>query len=486
MLNRLLIVCAACLLTAAAGADPHRDLPDIGSPADTVFSRSQAEAIGRTVLRQLREEGNVLEDPEVAEYIDNIGQRIASHAHEGQHSFNFFVVNEDAINAFALPGGYIGINSGLITATRSESELAGVLAHEVAHVTQKHIARRIAGTGNSSMLAAAAVLAAILLGAGGDVIPATIMTGQGLAIQEQINYTRANEYEADRVGLGYVAKAQFDPMGMPSFFEVLSREAALPGSRLPEFLQTHPLSSARVAETRDRAERTEVGEIRESPSYHLMRARIRVLNARSSSDALAVFEARLARPQAEITPADHYGYGLALLRAGRYPEAATVFQRLLESDEATVVFHSALGESLILAGRPEEGLAVFARAARLFPRNRPLVVRHAEALLRTGNFDQAHAVLLDLFNMVRPTPPQVRLIANAADGAGLRAEALFYMSEYHLLTGELPMALDKLQMALQQPDLQPWQRARFEARIAELEPYLGQRRVSRTESDDEQ
>ena len=486
MLKRFFIVLAASLLTAVSGADPHRDLPDIGSPADTVFTRSQAEAIGRSVLRQLREQGSVLEDPESAEYISDLGHSVASQAHEGEHTFNFFVVNDDAINAFALPGGYVGINSGLITATRSESELAGVLAHEVAHVIQKHIARRIAGTGRTSMLATAAVLAAILLGAGGDAVPAVIAGAQGLAIQEQINYTRANEYEADRVGLQYLARAGFDPMGMPSFFEVLSRQAAMPGSRLPEFLQTHPLTSTRIAETRDRAERTPVAEVRESSTYELMRARIQVLNARSTDEALR----RFASPPG-ATPdfgalGHRYGYGLALLRAGRYPEAARQFQALVDDHPTTVAFHSALGESLILAGRHAEGLEVFGHATRLFPRNRPLTVRHAEALLRTRNFDAAHAILLDIFNVVRPTPPQVRLIANAADAAGLHAEALFYMSEYHLLTGELEMALDKLRLALLEPDLQAWQQARFEARIAELEPFLQQRRASRRRSDNDE
>jgi len=329
------------------------------------------------------------------------------------------------------------------------------------------------------------VLAAIMLGAGGDAIPAAIMSAQGIAIQEQINYTRANEYEADRVGIQYLSRAGFDPMGMPSFFEVLSREAALPGTRLPEFLQTHPLSSTRIAETRDRAERAEVAEVRESAMYSLMHARIHVLNARSADEALARFTAGLGEDPGAAPAAARYGYGLALLRAGRYDESVEIFRRLHGEDEATIVFHSALGEALILAGRSTEGLAVFEHAARLFPRNRPLIVRYAEALLRTRNFDRAHAVLLDLFNTVRPTPPQVRLIANAADAAGQKAEALFYMSEYHLLTGQLPMALDKLRLALLEADLQPWQRSRFEARIAELEPFLQQqRRANRSRQDD--
>jgi beta-barrel assembly-enhancing protease len=480
MLNRLILALAACLVTATAGADPHRNLPDIGSPADAVFTRSQADAIGRSVLHQLRTAGSVLEDPEVADYIMTLGNRIAAYAHEGTLRFEFFVVNDDAINAFALPGGYVGINTGLITATRSESELAGVLAHEIAHVTQKHIARRISATGKTSILATAAVLAAIMLGGGGDAVPAAIMTAQGLAIQEQINYTRANEYEADRVGLHFLAQAGFDPMGMPSFFETLSRDAGSPGSRAPEFLQTHPLSSARIAETRNRAERTEVIAVDETPAYALMRARIRALNARTAEDALARFRADLEREGEHASAATRYGWSLALLRAGRFAEAVPVLERLRAEDDTTVVFHSGLGEALVLAGRQDEGLAVFDQAARLFPRNRPLTVRYAEALIRSGYSDEAHALLLDLFNNVRPTPPQVRLIANAADTAGLAAEALYYMSEYHLLTGQLPMALEKLRLALQEPDLQPWQRSRFEARIAELEPFLQERRAGAT------
>lgn len=483
MLNRLLVLLTAILVTAAAGADPHRDLPDIGSLADTVFTRSQADHIGRSIVHQLRQEGSVLEDPEIADYIWSLGHRIAAHAHEGDQRFDFFVVDDNAINAFALPGGYIGINSGLITATRSESELAGVLAHEIAHVTQKHIARRISATGRTSILATAAVLAAIMLGAGGDAVPAAIMSAQGLAIQEQINYTRSNEYEADRVGLHFLAQAGLDPMGMPSFFEVMSRDAGSPGTRLPEYLQTHPLSSARVAETRNRAERTEPREVYESPAYNLMRARIQALNARSADQALARFRADLQREGDRATPATRYGWALSLMRAGRYDEAVPVLERLRADDEATVVFHSALGEALILAGRREEGLAVFAHAARLFPRNRPLTVRYAEALIRTDHFDEAHVLLLDLFNNVRPTPPQVRLIANAADAAGEKAEALYYMSEYHLLTGQLPMALEKLRLALLEPEIQPWQESRFEARIAELEPYLNPRRAGRARRD---
>jgi len=479
MLKRLTLFLAAALCTAIAAADPS-DLPDIGSPADSVLTRAKAEAIGRAVLRQMREAGYVLEDPEVAEYVDSIGHRIAATAHDGDLSFHFFVVADDAINAFALPGGYVGVNTGLITATRNESELAGVLSHEVAHVTQKHIARRAAATGRTSILATAAVLAAIVLGATGvapgEAVEAAVMGAQGAAMQQQINYTRSNEYEADRVGMQYLADAGFDPMGMPSFFEVISRAGGSMGNRVPEFIQTHPLSANRIAETRNRAEKLDRRPARETPMYDLMRARILVLGARSADDALEQFGS-LLHGQVDDAPAwVRYGYALALLRAGRAEEAVPILYGLRQQDETLVVYHSALAEAEVLAGRPAEGLFTFQRAMRLFPRNRPLTIRYGEALVRTGHFEEAHAVLLDLFNNVPPTPAQVRLIANAANAAGDKAEALYYMAEYHLLTGQLPLAVEKLKLALREPSLRDVQRARFQARLDEIEPYLQQSR----------
>jgi predicted Zn-dependent protease len=482
MAKRLIVYVLIALLAWPAGAADPEDLPDIGSPADALLTRGKAEAIGRGVLRQMRDAGYVLEDPEIAEYIDSIGHRISATAHEGDHEFTFFVVSDDAINAFALPGGYVGVNTGLIAATRSESELAGVLSHEVAHVTQNHIARRAAATGRNSILASAAVLAAILMGAtgaaSGDAVEAAILGAQGMAVQEQINYTRANEHEADRVGLQFLSEAGFDPMGMPSFFEVLSRlgGGGSPGNRVPEILLTHPLSSARISETTERAERIKAGVVEESPLYPLMQARIRVLGARSADEALDYYRNQTEGEFHAAAPEVRYGYALALMRAGRYADAVPILYSLRQEDETIVAYHSALGQAEVMAGRSPEGLLTLRQAMRLFPRNVPLTVRYGEALLRTGQFEEAHTVLLDLFNNVAPTPAQIRLIANAADAAGQRAEALYYMSEYHLLTGHLPQAVEQLKLALRVPELQSWQRARFEARLAELEPYLKKQR----------
>jgi predicted Zn-dependent protease len=220
-LKKSMLILAAAGLTLAAGLPAAEiNLPDIGSPADAVLSKSDENHLGRAIMRQIRASGELVEDPQVTEYINEIGHRIAAQANtEGNHEFSFFVVDNNVINAFALPGGFIGVHTGLLEATRNEDELAGVLAHEVAHVTQRHIARRIHANQRQSILSTAIMLGAILAGAaggGGDVMQGAIAVAQGTAAQQQINFTRSNEYEADRVGISALAAAGFDPQGISS------------------------------------------------------------------------------------------------------------------------------------------------------------------------------------------------------------------------------------------------------------------------------
>ncbi len=468
----LAVTLAAPPLTAQSAYD---DLPDIGSPADTLLTRSNAERIGRSVLMQMRQAEQVVEDPEVDEYINTIGYQLAGHAHEGNHSFRFFVVNDDAVNAFALPGGYIGVNAGLILETVREPELAGVLAHEIAHVTQNHIARRVNATRNSSLLATAAIMAAILMGAtgnaDGDVIQATAMGAQAMATQQALNYTRTNEYEADRVGINILSSAGFDPMGMPDFFETMGRISGSFANRVPEFLLTHPVSSTRTAETRARAANLPRGNPDSSIDYLLIRERLRVLTMSSAFGAVSYYEDQKER-LSDPGPETDYALALAYMRNGQADKAVPLLYELRQGNDSVIAYHSAYGQALVAAGQANEGLIAFEQAMALFPRNVPLTIRYAEALMVTKRYDEAHAVLLDLFNNVAPTPAQVKLIANAAGSAGLMAEAHYYMCEYYLLNGNVVLAVEQLNIALAEPELQSVQRARFEARRDELLPYL--------------
>lgn len=471
LLVTLLFASATCL----AGQATTPDLPDIGTPADATIARSDEYRIGAMIMRQLRDENQILEDPEMDEYLQAVGSRVAAQAPDGSGRFTFFVVRDPGINAFALPGGFIGVNHGLILATRNESELASVLAHEIAHVTQRHIARTVRAQGRQSLATMAAVLAAILVGAatgaGGDAMTGAIAAAQGIAAQQQINFTRANEYEADRVGIGYLAAAGFEPRAMPDFFDTMGRRTGLAATQVPEFLQTHPVSSNRIAESRSRAAQYPRKTVEDSTTYRLARSRLRVIGAPREA---APADARAAtQPDGAETPLEaRYALALRLMASGQAPQAAEILAGLLEQNEGLIWLHTALGQAQMAGKLENDALATFQHAIGLFPRNVPLSLRYAEALMATGRAKDAHALLLDLFNNVPPTPPQIRLTALAASAAGDTGDAYHYMSEYHIATGDLPLAAQQLELALAAPNLTPVQRERFRARLAEVREYL--------------
>lgn len=487
-MRRILIACSALLAaTLAAGVTAQNrtgsDLPAIGSAGDSVISRDEEYQLGRMVVAGLRDQGQILDDPEINDYIQNLGSRIAAQAQESPQRFQFFVVRDARINAFALPGGFIGVNQGLITATANEAQLASVLAHEIAHVTQRHIPRSIQAQGKQGMASAAAILASILIGAvtgTPDAAMAGMAVAQGAAAQSSINFTRANEYEADRIGIGFLAAAGFDPNAMPDLFETLGRRAGPAIYQAPEFLQTHPVSANRIAESRDRAALLKPAITAESLAYSFVRERVRVLGAGEDAD-LSKYYAALAdtRP---LTPAQRYGESLARLGRGDRERAASALIELAASQPQSPMLQAALGQAQFAAGWPDLALQTLRTALDVAPRNVPLTIRYAEVLLRTGGAKQAHQLLLDLFNNVAPTPEQIRFTALAASAAGDTADAYYYMSEYHIAGGDLSVAVKQLELALADPAISAVQRARFEARSKEIREALAANRKHRDRS----
>lgn len=478
----LLAVMASLVIASGAGADDIQ-IPDLGSPADAVLSKSDEARFGRAIMADIRRRGGVMEDPLINEYINEIGRQIAAQSNDGSHSFEFFVVEDGRINAFAMPGGFIGVHSGLIESTRNEDELAGVLAHEVAHVTQRHIARAMHANQRQSLLTTAMMLGAIVLGAAGgsDAFQAGMAVAQGSAVQQQINFTRGNEHEADRIGIRALADAGYDPHGMASFFEVMARQQpASEEMRAPEFLRTHPVTTDRIAEARVRAQEFPRVQSSDSTSYGIARARLIVERHNTAAAAVAFFERRDYENQTDI---EKYGRAVAYQRAGRHRDANRIFADLASNDQRVIAYHIGLGQSQLELEQYGAGTATFERAIELFPRNVPLVVMYGEQLLRLGRANEAHGLLLDLLNNVPPTLEQVRLIARAASAAGDEAEAYYYMSEYRLMTGDLIGGIRSLQQALALPELQEIQRIRFEARIDFIREYMSEEQLKQMRRD---
>ncbi|MEM9403208.1 MAG: M48 family metalloprotease [Pseudomonadota bacterium] len=466
-----------CLLSSGAVAQDIR-LPDMGSPADAVLPKSEEDRIGRAIMAQIRRSGEVVEDPLITEYISDVGARIGAHANDGAHTFSFFVVDDSNINAFALPGGFIGIHTGLLQATRNEDELAGVIAHEIAHVTQRHIARALHANQRQSLLSTAIMLGAIVAGAagaGGDVVQGGIAVAQGTAAQQRINFTRANEHEADRIGIRALADAGFDPNGLATFFEVLSRQQPADlRMRLPEFLRTHPVTTERISEARNRARNLPRIDSDDSVNYGIAKARAKVASFRRTEEAVTFYESKSLLRE---TDADRYGRAYAYQMDERFRDALPLYESLAEKDRTVIAYRMGLAESLLALERNREGLEAFDEALALFPRNVPLVISYAEWLVRLDRADDAHSILLDLLNTVPPTPAQVRLIARAANDAGDRAESLYYLSEYRLMTGDLPGGINMLQQALRLPGLDEIQRIRFQARINFIREFMTEEQI---------
>lgn len=491
--RKILAVLLSLLLplqSLAQTTNTGNDLPDIGSPASSTLSLDDEYRIGLQVVRQLRDEGQIIEDPEATEYLQSLGSRLVTQATgESGQRFSFFFVRDDTINAFALPGGFIGVNYGLVLATRNEAQLAGVLAHEIAHVTQRHIARRVRSQGRQSIATVAGILAAILVGAATGSSDATmggIAMAQGAAMQQQINFTRANENEADRVGMGFLAAAGFDPYGMPDFFETMGRRTAISTTSrdaLPEILQSHPVTTNRIAESRSRAAQfKDLNPSAETVSYALTRERLRVLATPAEENVRRYYTER-RRKDAIPDAGDLYGEALASYQSGNARASLDSLIALARDYPQVPMLQATLGSAQMAAGDTEEALGTFRRALTLSPRNIPLTMRYAEALLKVNQAKTAHAVLLDLFNNVAPTPEQIRFTALAASSAGDNGDAAYYMSEYHIATGNLPLSVAQLEMALAAPEITGVQRSRYQARLDEVREAMFSDRKRRREAE---
>jgi predicted Zn-dependent protease len=471
----------------AGGSAVDQDLPDLGSPATAAVSLEEEYSAGLGWFAQIRQTGQIIEDPEVSDYIQEIGHSLSSHAEEGQHQFYYFVLKDPVINAFAMPGGFIAIQSGLILATSNENELAGVMAHETAHVTQRHIVRGLLEQSHAGLMTTAAMLAAILLGATAgrgspDAMEGAILATQSAAIQHQINYTRSQEFEADRIGIGTMASAGYDPLGMATFFQTLDRNSPDPSRvKAVEFLIDHPLSAERVAEARNRAE--QIGRVRhaDSLSYTLIRERLRSLvgNPQAARD----YYVSLIKNGGGKSIEERYGKAVADI-AVRNPAAAIPdLQALVNEYPKVNQFYGALGQAYLASGQLKESQAVLDKALNLFPRNAPITIRLAETLMKAGDNKRAHLILDDLFNVVEPTPEQTRLIAKAAHAAGDVADSYYYMSYFYLMSGDLKMAANQLQVGLSMPGLDPIQRARFSARLEEVRAAMPKDRKNQVADD---
>ena len=458
----------ATLGAHAQGNPAALDLPQMGEPADLTLSPAQEARIGREVTAELYGGNYLVEDPEVSDYINGIGWKLAAKGTAAPADFRFLMIGDPRINAFAVPGGVIGINAGLLLAADNESELAGVMGHEQAHVTQRHLARTASDTRNANLATWAAMIAAIIAGsANPDVIYGALALGQGINYQREVNYTRSHELEADRIGIHTMAEAGFDPEGMATFFAKLEQQSRLYGSGVPEFLRTHPVNTTRVAEARMRAETLPRGDPRRSEvEFQLMKARTVVLMADRGSEAVDTFGRR--QRAGDHSPSVRYGHAFALLRAGRAADGLEVLAPALAAMPRQVNINLLQAELLAESGRKPEGRALLARTFTLYPRYAPAVLAQAQAMLDDGKPAEARQVLLSREQSLGTRLETYRLLSEAARQLGNTAEAQFQIANYQLKRGDQRGALTQLDAGLRLASLDPQDRARLTAMREDL------------------
>jgi len=448
-------------------------LPDIGDPSSVYFGAHDEQKLGLEIMRKLRERGAVLEDVQITQYLNSIGQSIVTYANHNGAPYTFFMVRDSGINAFALPYNFIGINAGLLLATQREDELAGVIAHEIAHVSQRHIIRAIADMKRLSLPMAAAMLAGAALAASGSSAAgqAAMVGSMAASTQHQISFTRANEQEADRIGMQLLAKAGFDPQGMTDFFaklERLSRREAR--NQIPEMLLTHPRPESRAADTQNRIPMPRIRRAgpRDRQAYALAKARTRVLVTEDTHTLIRELKTRLTRGDFVDETAARYAYALALRQAGHYHDAQQQIARLLRTHPDRLAFRIEAAEIALAKGDRARAWRLFEAAGRLYPDDFTLAMHYGSALTTEGDPKRAMQLLQPHLRR-HPNDPQLyATYAQAAQRAGDRAATHATMAEYYYLSGELLAAVNQLEAGLRNPGLSPNQEAQLRARLKQF------------------
>lgn len=461
-------IAALAFVTAVSNAEqPIIDLPEIGNPADLALSPAEELEIGKQVAGELYYYNYVLEDVEIAEYLTSLGWRLAAFGTEKPPAFNFFLIADPRINAFALPGAYIGVNAGLLLAASNESEVAGVMAHEEAHVTQRHAARGQNDDQVATLATWAAVIAAIIAGsANPNIVIGALSLGQGINYNRQVSYTRSNEFEADRIGIRTLAAAGFDPNGMAGFFAKLEQQTRLYGNRLPEILLTHPVNSTRIAEAAARAASYQKRDVKDSPEFEIMRARVRVLMADSASEIAAYYEGELNA--GKLTPENRYGLAMALHAQGHYDEALAALDPLMKAGSKAVSVPILEARILIGQGKTTEGLALLEKILNGMPRHPPAILAYADALITANRPDEARRVLLSHEQAQGTRIDTYRLLAAAARASGNVAEAQYQQCLYYFSRGDVRGALQQLNAGLRVASISTQDRSRLSAKRQEI------------------
>jgi len=432
----------------------------------------QERKLGETIIRQLRANGAYINDPEVNDYLNELGHRLIAASTDVKQDFEFFGVPDPQVNAFALPGGYIGVHTGLILLTQTESELASVLAHEITHVTQHHMARALDAQKDSMLMSLAGLALAILAARGsgassGDRASAAIAATQALTLQNQLNFTRENEYEADRIGFQRLDAAGFDVTAMATFMERMQRAFRFVEGNAPTYLRTHPITYERIAEAQARAYGHPYRQVTSSLDFHLVRALVRSYQG-EARDAVAFFDDSLAEHKYNNEAAMHYGLVASLLRQRDYVRAKKELATLEKLVPQHPMIDAIAGHVLLDSGDVNGAIKRFEAGVTRYPNKMQLVYDYPDALLQAGRNTEASQFIERQLARFPGDGPLQLLAARAFAAQNKQMLAHLHQGEYYAWQGNLKGAIDQFEIAAKAKDGDFYQASVVDTRLRAL------------------
>lgn len=474
--------CCHILLVSALGGllwgvslETGATLPDLGQDAATIISPHEERRIGEDIMGRIRQSLAFVNDPELEDYLARLGNRLSASLTDRHPRFHFFLIDHPSINAFALPGGFIGIHTGLVIKSQSEDELAAVLAHEITHVTQRHWPRLVAAQKKQAGITLAAILASLVIASSGQPGGEAVAIIATVAGQDaQLVFTRAFEREADRLGMNILDKARFDVRAMAVFFERLAEHNRINASNLPEFMRTHPVTHARLAEARNNIGRFTPHVHQDSIDYQHFRARTTARYMTDRRQALSIFQQKSSgkSPSPYSQRAAQYGHTLALQRSGDLKSAYRQIRSLRKRFPKELRYRLTEADIDFAAGRRRQALAAYAQIYRQRPNSSWVIRRYVDTLLDAHRPTTAVKILK---SALRQHPEEAmfnKLMATAAGETGDRIQAHRSLAEYYFLSGDMPSALHQLGIAARHAKNDYYARSAISARIAEIRSHL--------------
>ncbi len=466
---RRFIVLAACWATCCAPVVLAEGLPDLGETAQAEFSPQMEKRVGESIMQDIRlREPSYLDDPEVVSYLNRLGRRLASNSDEARQEFEFFALHDTTLNAFALPGGFIGVHSGLILAAQSESELAGVLAHEISHVTQRHIARGLSKASQSQAASWVAIAVAILAARhNSDVAQGAMVAGQAASASQQLKFSRDFEREADRVGLQVLERSGFDVRGMGAFFERLQRFGRLYENNAPGYLLTHPLTVERISDMENRIQMRPYKQVPDTLDFSLVRAKLRAQEGQVQ-DAITEFETQIRERKFSSEAAAHYGLAIVQWRAKNYPAAEAQVAQLRRLKVASFMVETLAAELRLRQDDAAGAVKILKAAAARYPHERAVAYDLVEALLAAGRPEEALAATVAELQAYTTDYRMHALQAKSYAMLGKRLQQHRAQGEAYLLQGMLVPAIEQFDLAQKSVDGDFYEHSQVDARLREL------------------